>query len=133
MLPEKLNSTKERQDGVTLRLHKEELEISKKRIETADVNVYTNKYTEVKEIKVPVTHEELVIEKRNLNGKNDEEPEIIRIPLSEERIEVTLIPTILEDVEIHKKQTEEVVRLNETLKEEILHIGTVGDVKVTGE
>lgn len=122
-------------EDVTLQLHKEELQIEKKWVDTADVKAYKNTYTKVKEIKVPVTYEELVIEKRILNSKDatDEDPEITRIPLSEERIEVTLIPTVLEDVEIYKEQIEEVIQLNETLKEEKLHIETVGDLKIIGD
>jgi uncharacterized protein (TIGR02271 family) len=122
-------------EDVTLQLHKEELQIEKKWVDTADVKAYKNTYTKVKEIKVPVTYEELVIEKRILNSKGatDEDPEIIRIPLSEEQIEVTLVPTVFEDVEIYKEQIEEVIQLNETLKEEKLHIETVGDLKVIGE
>ncbi|MEH7503020.1 YsnF/AvaK domain-containing protein [Neobacillus drentensis] len=55
--------------------------------------------------------------------------ETIRIPLSEERIEVTKHPIILEDVEIFKNKIEEHIQFNETLKEEKLHIDTVGDIR----
>jgi uncharacterized protein (TIGR02271 family) len=134
-LTEKENSKHNHNEDVTLQLHKEELQIEKKWEATADVKAYKNTYTKVKEIKVPVTYEELVIEKRILNSKGttDEDPEIIRIPLSEEQIEVTLKPTILEDVEIYKEQIEEVIQINETLKEEKLHIETVGDLKITSD
>lgn len=134
-MTEKENSKYTHNEDVTLQLHKEELRIEKKWVDTTDVKAYKNTYTEVKEIKVPVTYEELVIEKRiqNAKGDTDEDPEIIRIPLSEERIEVTLKPTILEDVEIYKEQIEEVIQLNETLKEEKIHIETVGDLQVIGE
>jgi uncharacterized protein (TIGR02271 family) len=134
-LLEKENSKQKYNEDVKLQLHREELQIEKKWVDTADVKAYKNTYTEVKEIKVPVTYEELVIEKRMLNpkGATDEDPEIIRIPLSEERIEVTLMPTVLENVEIYKEKIEEVIHLNETLKEEKLHIETVGDLKVIKE
>lgn len=133
-MPEKENSKHNHPEDLTLQLHREELQVRKKRVETADVKVYKNIYTKVKEIKVPVTYEELVIEKRILNTKSaiEEDHEIIRIPLSEERIEVSLIPTVLEDVEIYKEQIEEVIQFNETLKEEKIHIERVGDIKVTG-
>jgi uncharacterized protein (TIGR02271 family) len=133
-LPEKENSKHNHPEDETLQLHREELQVRKKWVETADVKAYKNIYTKVKEIKVPVTYEELVIEKRILNPKSafEEDHEIIRIPLSEERIEVSLIPTILEDVEIYKEQIEEVMHFNEILKEEKIHIETVGDIKVTG-
>ncbi|MDQ0972446.1 uncharacterized protein (TIGR02271 family) [Neobacillus niacini] len=120
-------------DEVTLKLHKEELQVSKKWIETANVTVYQKSYTEEKQILVPVRREELIIEKKMLNseGETDKSIETIRIPLREDRIEVTLHPTLLEDVEIYKNQYEEIKQVIETLKEEKVHIQTIGDVKLT--
>lgn len=119
---------------VTLRLHKEELQVSKKWIETANVTVYKNSYTEEKQILVPIRREELIIEKKIVNseGENDNNIETIRIPLREDRIEVTLHPTLLENVEIYKNQYEELKHVIETLKEEKVHIETIGDIKLTG-
>jgi uncharacterized protein (TIGR02271 family) len=117
-------------DSQTLQLHKEELQISKKWVNTADVKIYKNTYKEEKQITVPITREELVIEKKKANpqGLFDGEIETIRIPLSEERIEITKHPVTLEDVEIYKNQFEEIQHINETVKEEKLHIQTIGDI-----
>jgi uncharacterized protein (TIGR02271 family) len=120
------------QENVTLQLHKEELQIIKKWVETADVTIYKKTYTEEKQILVPVTREELIIEKKLLNPESgtDTKIETTFIPLSEDRIEVILSPTILNDVEIYKNQYEEHLQINETVKEEKVHINTIGDVKV---
>lgn len=134
-LPAKENSTNNHKNEVNLLLHKEELVVSKQRVETADVKVYKNTYTEEKRITVPITREELVIEKKMLlaDGTTDEQTETIRIPLSEERIEVTKLPVILENVDVYKKQFEEIIHINETLKEEKARIETIGDVKLVDE
>lgn len=126
------NSTHDHHEEITLELHKEELQVSKKIIETAQVNVYKKIHTEEKQIMVPVTHEELIIEKKIVNPESNADPKIetIRIPLSEEHIEVTRHPIILEDVEIYKQKIEEHIQVNETLKEEKIHIDTVGDIRV---
>ncbi|TDK55376.1 YsnF/AvaK domain-containing protein [Bacillus salipaludis] len=131
-LHEKQNSSNDHHEEVTLKLHKEELQVSKKRVETADVRVYKKTFTEVKQIMVPVTHEQLIIEKKivNPNSDIDSQIETICIPLSEEHIEVTLNPTVLEDVEVFKKQCEELIQVNETLKEEKVQINTFGDINV---
>jgi uncharacterized protein (TIGR02271 family) len=128
-LPKKQN---DQQEDVTLKLHKEELQINKKLVETADVKVYKKTYTEEKQILVPVTREELIIEKKLLNPESgaDATIETTRIPLREDRIEVTINPTILNDVEIYKNQYEETVQINENVKEEKVHINTIGDVIV---
>lgn len=123
------------QDEVRLQLHNEELKVSKKWVETADLKVYKNTYTEEKLIAVPITREELVIEKKMLlaDGTTDEQTETIRIPLSEERIKVTKKPVILENVDVYKKQFEEIIHITETLKEEKARIETIGDLKVVDE
>src|SRR4051812_6243305 len=128
--PKKAN---DQNDDVTIQLHKEDLQVSKKWIETADVTIYKKSYTEEKQILVPVRREELIIEKKIVSseGETDKNIETIRIPLREDRIEVTLQPTILEDVEIYKNQYEELKHVIENLKEEKVHIETIGDIKLT--
>ena len=125
-------NSKQDQTEITLQLHKEELQVTKKWVETADVAIYKKTYMEEKQILVPVTREDLIIEKRVFDPEDatDTEIEIIRIPLSEERIEVTLHPTALEEVEIYKNQFEELIHICETIKKEKLDIDTMGDVKV---
>ncbi|MEH7417977.1 YsnF/AvaK domain-containing protein [Neobacillus drentensis] len=134
-MTEQQNTPIDQQDEVTLQLHKEEMEINKKWVDTADVTIYKKKYTEEKQILVPVTREDLIIEKKVANPENptDTRLETIRIPLSEEQIEVTLTPTILNDVEIEKNHYEELIQVHETLKEEKVHIETVGNVKLDDE
>lgn len=114
---------------VKLQLHKEKLDITMRGVETNDVKVYKNTYTEVKQILVPVVHEELVIEKKELI-RDQPNIEVTRIPMSEERIEVTLHPTVLQKVTVEKHQFEEEIQVSETLKEEKLLIETVGDINV---
>ncbi|WP_160724783.1 YsnF/AvaK domain-containing protein [Bacillus sp. USDA818B3_A] len=130
-MTEQQNSPINQQDDVTLQLHKEEIEIKKKWVETADVTVYKKKYTEEKQILVPIIREDLIIEKKVVSPENpaDTKLETIRIPLSEERIEVTLTPALLNDVEVYKNQFEELIQIQETLKHEKVHIDTVGNVK----
>jgi len=134
-LTEQQNSPLDQQNEVKLQLHKEEMEINKKWVDTGDVTIYKKKYTEEKQVLVPVTREDLIIEKKVANPENptDTKLETIRIPLSEDQIEVTLTPAILNDVEIYKNQYEELIQVHETLKEEKVHIETVGNVSLANE
>jgi len=117
-----------------LQLHEEELDISKKWIKTGEVSIHKEVFTEEKTITIPVTHEELIIEKKVLATENPdqtgEHTEIIRIPISEERIEVIKHPTVLEDVAIYKRQFQETKSVTETLKKEKVHIETTGNPEV---
>jgi uncharacterized protein (TIGR02271 family) len=131
-LSENHTSQNEKHDEITFQLHKEQLEINKKWIDTADVTIYKKKYTKEKQILVPVTCEDLIIEKKVKSSEDprDFQVETICIPLSEEQIEIKLAQTILNDIEVYKNQYEELIQVNERLKEEKIHIDTIGDVNV---
>jgi uncharacterized protein (TIGR02271 family) len=113
-----------------LQLHEEQLDISKTWIQTGEITVRREVVTEIKRIEVPVVREELVIEKKILDAKSldqqAEHTETIRIPISEERIEITKQLTALEDISIYKNTFEEIVQIDETLRKEILNVNTTG-------
>lgn len=109
-----------------IQLHEEKLDIAKKWIQTGEVNIHEEVLTEEKNITVPVNRKELVIEKKDADGT----VEAIRIPISEERIEIVKHPTILEDVKIFKRQYQDIKPFEETLKKEKLHVETTGDAAV---
>lgn len=122
-------------DNARLQLRKEQLEISKELVQTADVTSHKEVITEEKTITVPITHEELVIEKKDLvNDASDAQySEIMRIPLTEEQVEVVKNTVKLEDVSIHTNQYQETEHIEETLKKEVAHIETSGNVIVVDE
>lgn len=117
-----------------MQLHEEKLDISKKWIQTGAVSIHKEVFTEEQTITVPVTHEELIIEKKVLDtespNQTGEHTEIIRIPISEERIEVIKHPAVLEDVAIYKRQFQETKSVKETLKKEKVYIETTGNPEV---
>ncbi|MGK3722507.1 YsnF/AvaK domain-containing protein [Priestia megaterium] len=121
-------------NSAKLQLHEEKLDISKKWIKTGEVAIHKEVFTEEKTITIPVIHEELIIEKKVLDAENPdqtgEHTEIIRIPISEERIEVIKHPTVLEDVAIYKRQFQETKSVTETLKKEKTHMEITGKPEV---
>jgi len=121
-----INDTK-----ATLRLHEEQLDIVKKWVKTGDVDIHKEVLTEEKTLTVPVTREELVVEKKFLDKTSDGNVEVIRIPIREEQIEVTKHWVVLEDVQIYKNQFQENKSIEETLKREELHLETTGNPKIT--
>lgn len=117
-----------------LKLHEEQLDISKKRIQTAKVTTHKEIVTEEKNIIVPVTREDLVIEKTTFDPNNpndlEGETETIRIPISEEDIDIVKHKVKLEDVSVYNNEYEEIKQVNETLKKEKLSIKATGNAKV---
>jgi uncharacterized protein (TIGR02271 family) len=115
-------------DNLQFQLREEKLDIDKKKVKTGKVTIHKEVLREEKSVIVPVIREELVIEKEVLDegGSNKIRSfiETIRIPISEERIEVTKHPVILEEVEIYKRQFQETKHIEETLKKEKIHLET---------
>ncbi|NFR59907.1 YsnF/AvaK domain-containing protein, partial [Clostridium botulinum] len=87
-----------------MQLREEQIEISKKKIQTGEVSIHKEVLTEEKNITVPVKREELVIENTvcdpQLHDKSDGHTETIRIPIREERIDICKQPVTLEDVSV---------------------------------
>jgi uncharacterized protein (TIGR02271 family) len=108
--------------NATLQMKEEQLNIAKKWVQTGDVKIHRENFTEEKSFTVPVTREELVIEKTELASDGPEHKdaptEVIRIPLSEEQVEFTKHRVTLEDVSIYKQHIEDIQHIEETLKRE---------------
>ena len=117
-----------------MQLREEQMKISKNKRKTGEVSIHKEVLTEEKNIAIPVKREELVIEKTvfdsQSDNKSDAHTETIRIPISEERIDIHKQPVALEEVSVGKHQYEEVKEITETLKKEMPHINIKGDAKI---
>lgn len=124
-------------NNVTFQIKEEQLNIAKKWMQTGEVRIYRETYSEEKNFTVPVEREELVIEKKALTSATlehkDVPPEIIRIPLNEEQVEFTKRRVALEDVSIYKQHIKEIKHIEETLKKEKSKVKLSGSPKVTDE
>lgn len=116
---------------VKLKLRKEQLDIVKKWVNTGRVTIRKKVITEEKTIVVPVTRVEFIIENNKSDSENSSEKmKTIRIPISEERIEVVKHLTDLGDIKIYKRQFQKMEHVEETLKNEIAHVEIIGKAKV---
>lgn len=114
---------------VTLQLKEEQLVLAKKWIQTGEVKIYRESFTEEKSFTLTVEYEELVIEKKlpvSATLEQNEPPDVIRIRLSEEQVEFTKRMVSLEDVSIYKQQIEEIQHIEETLRREESAIKILG-------
>jgi uncharacterized protein (TIGR02271 family) len=110
----------------TMQLREEKLHISKRKVQTGQVKIHKEVITEEKNISVPVRREELVVEKTILDsGKNssqDSITETLRIPISEERIDISKHPVKLQEVSVHTDKIQETKSITEVLKKEVAHV-----------
>lgn len=121
--------------SATLKLCEEQLDIIKKMVSTGKVDVHTEMVTEEKNITVPVNREELVIETTALDSETSrpEAPvtETIRIPLREERVEVSKHFVDLEKVNVEQRQFQTTETVTGTVKKEQLRVETAGEARVS--
>lgn len=122
-----------------IKLREEQLRVSKQQMQTGEVDIRKETVTEEKTITVPVTREEMVIEYRPAAGQNEATPaideagegqETIRIPLSEEQVQVTKQTVQTGEVSIHKQQVQDIQHITETVQREELQVEHQGDVQI---
>ncbi|HDK7137856.1 TPA: YsnF/AvaK domain-containing protein [Clostridium botulinum] len=125
---------KKRKDEGRLTLHKEELDINKNLVHKGEVELGKEIIEEQKTVDVPVTHEEVVIERRALDNEASDthisDEESIRIPVSEEQINVDKHTVVTGEVSAHKREVEDTRHVDESLKREEARINTNGDADI---
>ena len=108
----------------TVPLMEERVEVSK-RTEEDTATIVKKPITETKTIEVPVTHEEISIERRKPTGEQtytEQKPvtstEEIEIPVKREEIEVNKSPYIREEIVVKKKPVTETKEITEEVMTE---------------
>ncbi|WP_053367352.1 YsnF/AvaK domain-containing protein [Bacillus sp. FJAT-27245] len=124
--------TLDTEDERTLKLREEQLDVQKERVQTGEVKVHKDVVEERESINVPVSREEVYVERREVDGYNAEAGEIgddetIRVPIVEEKVEVTKRPVVTEELVIGKKEVQSTERVVENVKREEAHIESEGD------
>ncbi|MBV9582976.1 MAG: YsnF/AvaK domain-containing protein [Chloroflexi bacterium] len=119
-----------------LQLREEELQARKTSVETGSVQLGKDVVEEERTVEVPVTREEVYVERRPVDRRvsgapiSDTETETIRVPVSEERVEVEKQPVVYEEVEVGKRVTQETQPVTETVRREELRVDEHGDANV---
>lgn len=116
-----------RSEGVqnNIQLLGEVLRVHKDRVSRGEVTLRKEIITETQTVQVPVTREELVIERRAVDDNRPAtgtigESQEIRIPLTEERANIDKSTVVREEVAVGKKPVEEVRDLTGEIRHEEL-------------
>jgi len=127
-------------------VREEELRVHKQVIPTGEIIVRKEIITEEKTFTVPITREELVIERRPGPGQPSDQPVeqgempgealrdggTLRIILREEQVHIEKQTVVKEEIFIGKRQIQETKHVEETVRREEAHIERVGKVNVHG-
>lgn len=115
-----------------LRLHEERLNVDKERVQAGEVNVEKHVIEDEQTVEVPVTREEVYIERRAVQdetaaGEVFDDGDHIHIPIMEERVEVTKRPVVSEEIIVGKREVQDTQTVSETLRREEADIDRTDD------
>lgn len=122
-------------DSEHLELREEELRARKSTEEVGEVDIGKDVVTEREEIDVPRRHEEVDVSYRPSAAHEPAEGEIgedeeIRIPLHEEEVHVEKETVVSGEVDIDKREVEDVEHISEDVRKERLRVEREGDVQI---
>jgi len=125
------------QDHDTLQLREEELVPRKERVETGQVQIGKEVVTEQRTLEVPVSREEVTIERhpvdrRPSNRPIDDGDQIIEVPVREEQVQLEKKAVVYEEVGIGTREVQETQVVSGTVRREEARIEREGDVNVGG-
>lgn len=127
------------QEEQHMRLHAEQIRAYKQSMQVGEVILRKEVVTDQQTIDVPVYHEEIVIERRPITGELSAadqrlgEGQTIRIPVSEDRVNLTKQVVATSDVVVGKRERQEVRHYSDTVKHEEAHWEQKGDARIIWE
>jgi uncharacterized protein (TIGR02271 family) len=124
-------------DDRSVQLKEERLRAAKENVKAGEVALRKEVVTEQKSMDVPVTHEEVVVERRPVEGRRPatgdiREGETIRVPVHEEQVRLEKQTVVTEEVSLNKRPVTETEHVAGTVRREEARVVTDGDVDVRG-
>ena len=124
-------------DEKSMKLSQEELHARKQSESAGEVRVHKDVVTEHKTMEVPVTREEVVIERRPAGDKratsSDLRPgEEIRIPVKEEHVHLEKSAHVVEEVNVGKRKVQGKEQVSGDVRKEVLRVEKEGQPRVQG-
>ena len=121
----------------SLRLREEQLNVSKDQVQAGEVGLHKEIVSEQKTVNVPVSHEEVVIERHAVtDGRVDNTPigegETIRVPVSEEQVNVSKNTVVTGEVAIGKRAVQETQQVTDTVRREEARVDQQGNAIIHG-
>jgi uncharacterized protein (TIGR02271 family) len=131
--------TKATMDRDKLQLREEELTTKKTAVETGRVHLEKEVVEEGRTVEVPVTREEVYVERHPVDRRPSDQPidasesESISVPVRAEEVEVEKRPVVYEEVGVSKRATQETKQVSGTVRREELRMENDGDVEIRGD
>jgi len=124
-------------EGQRMQLREEQLRVNKQSVETGAASLHKEVSSQQQNIDVPVTREEVVVERRPGSGQPSDTPigegETYRVPVREEQVSVQKQPVVREEVSLGKRQVQDTQRVSDTVRREEARVEREGDTNIQGD
>jgi len=132
------DSSRTASEGDRLQLREEELQARTTPVETGEVTIGKEVVEEHRTVDVPVTREEVYVERRPVDRQVSDHPidasnRTIEVPVREERVEVEKTPVVYEEVGVAKREVTETQQVSDTVRREEARIEREGEINVRNE
>lgn len=130
LVDEDIRNRNDLDEDEKIQLHEERLRVNKDTVQSGEVTIDKNVVEERQEFDVPVSHDEVTIERRNVTDRvveddhfdNNLEDETIRVPLTEERVNIEKDNVVSEELVIKKNRVTETEHVSENVRKEEVEI-----------
>lgn len=125
-------------DEQKLELHEERLQVNKERVQTGEVRVEKDVVEHEERVDVEVERDEVYVERRRVDGDREatghsfdatKDRDEIRVPVTEERVDVTKKDVVAEEIVVGKEKVKDTETVRETLRKEEAHIEGEDDLR----
>ena len=125
------------QSEAVVELREEELAARKQQVESGRVSLGTDVVEEQQTLDVPVTREEVAVERHPVDRRPSNEPiaassEVVRVPVHEDQVAVDKQAVVYEEVNIGKRAVQETRRVSDSVRKEVVDVDASGAVDVSG-
>ena len=133
------DGTAQREESeAVVQLREEELAARKQQVESGRVSLGTEVVEEEQTLEVPVTREEVTVERHPVDRRPSDEPieassEVLRVPVREDQVSVDKQSVVYEEVNVGKRAVQETQRVSDTVRKEVVDVDATGDVEVGRE
>ncbi|UTT42191.1 YsnF/AvaK domain-containing protein [Exiguobacterium aurantiacum] len=125
-------------DEQKLELHEERLLVNKERVQTGEVRVEKDVVEHEERVDVEVERDEVYVERRRVDGDREAtghsfdattDRDEIRVPVTEERVDVTKKDVVAEEIVVGKEKVKDTETVRETLRKEEAHVEGEDDLR----
>ena len=126
------------ESGATVQLRQEELAARKRAVDAGRVSVGTEVVQEQQTLEVPITREEVSIERHAVDRRPSNTPisatsDTLTVPVHQEQLTTEKQTVVYEEVNLAKRAVHDTQHVSARLRKEVVDVDTRGDVLVEGQ